>query len=124
MLTIGLVGLVEMGGMLPPGDMAVHGWPHGSLWASGGPGAGGVGLFDTPRGGGEGGGLGVVGWRCHWAVDLVSSAWTLWLIDVSFGPLWVSFGCRWVLLDAAGPLWSCCGVIVGGWLVVGDCGQV
>ena len=116
MLTVGLVGLVGMGGVLPPGDVAVRGWPRGSLWPSGGPGAGGVGSFGTP-----GGCPGVVGWRCHWAVGLVSAgprflrlgAVARWcVVRASLGVA----GCRWV------P-WGRRGVVVGGWLVVG-CGQV
>ena len=117
MLTVGLVGLVGMGGVLPPGDVAVCGWPRGSLWPSGGPGAGGVGSFGTP-----GGCLGVVGWRCRWAVCLVSAG-ALVPLPGHCGLLvcrWGLFGCCWVLLGAMGQSWGRCGVIVGGgwWLVV------
>ena len=117
MLTVGLVGLVGMGGVLLPGDVAVHGWPCGSLWPSGGLGAGGVGSFDTLGGVQVSLGGGAIGWCVSFQQG---PSFPLPGRCGSLVRRWGLFGCHWMPLGAVGQLWGRCGVIVGGgwWLVV------
>ena len=115
-LTVGLVGLVGMGGVLPPGDVVVCGWPPGSLWPSRGSWGWWGGVVWYPRG--------VSG--CRWVE--VPLGGRSCFSGPSFPPPGRCgslvrrsglFGCRWVPLGAVGPSWGRRGVVVGGWLVVG-----
>ena len=49
-LTVELVGLVGIDSVLLSGDVAVYGWPHGSLWVSGVLGLVGWGHLIPPKG--------------------------------------------------------------------------
>ena len=91
-LTMRLVGLVGMGGMLPPGDVVVHGWPHGSLWPSGA-----LGLVEWGRlvllmGVQVSLGVGTIGWRV--------SFW--WQVLSECRALFGHRGRPWVWLSAVG----------------------
>ena len=110
--------LVGMGGVLPPGDVAVRGRSCGSLWASGVLRLVEWGHWVPPRGVRVSLGVGVIGRRasfgCHASVGRRASV----------GRLQVLSGCCWVLLGvigcrgtAVGCRWCCRGV-------VGGCGQV